>query len=270
MSEPFFVRGYGRASTLKQIMSPVQQESVVREAFELFKKTKPGWEQAIWGGFHFDEATSRDSKFHEREVGSLLLAMTKPGDKILVSNYDRIFANVVDVCETLEMVERVGFGIIVLDMDIPLDSSLGKAVFQILSIVKGLEVQEIRRRTRNAHAHRRKAGLPQGKPPIGWSNIAVTLKGGHVRRFYKIDRAARQLGEKVLKVRMDTGLALRPLAEELKRRQIKPPSGYTEWTAPCLTRWIKAAALNYPLRNGSHEPAPIPPDAMPVETLSPP
>lgn len=269
MSESFLVRGYGRASTLKQSLSPAQQEAVVLEAFQLFQKTKPGWDNAVWGGFHFDEATSRDSKFREREVGSLVLAMTKPGDKILVSNYDRIFANVVDVCETLELVEQIGFGIIVLDMDIPLDSSLGKAVFQILSIVKGLEVEEIRRRSKNTIVYRKKVGLPTNHPPVGWANVAVQTNGT-VRSFYRVDPVARHLGEQVLRVRMETGLALRPLAEELKRRRIPPPSGYKQWTAPCLSRWIKAAARNYPLPNGSHEPAPIPPDAMPVETLSPP
>src|SRR6188474_1020553 len=99
-------RGYGRASTDHQVQSTEQQESVELETFALYKRIKPDWKDAEWGGFFADEATSRVSAFSQRHFGSLVIAASQPGDIILVANYDRIFANVSDVCDTLKLLNE--------------------------------------------------------------------------------------------------------------------------------------------------------------------
>jgi DNA invertase Pin-like site-specific DNA recombinase len=262
----FVVRGYGRASTEKQIMSPLQQESACQDAFNLYKRVKSGWANAEWGGFFFDEATTRTSKFRERAVGSLVLATTKPGDVILVSNFDRIFAKVVDVCETLELVEQRKFRLTILDMDIDIGCDLGKMVFQILAAVKELDVKTIRRRARENAAYRVANGLPHGGPaPVGWK-VTNFKSEGRIKKRLVPQHEHRALAKVILDLRVGKELSYQELTDELIRRRIPNPGrDGKNWSKMSVRRWANAALLNFPLRNGSHTPAPIPPDAEPVE-----
>src|SRR5262249_39333892 len=126
-------RGYGRASRDTQILSTEQQESGVTDAFGALQRLKPKYAEAVWGGFYgdgIDEAITRTSKFRERHFGSLVLAASQPGDVILVSNYDRIFANVIDVCETLEFLRMMQIGLIILDCDIDTTTIVGEFCFK--------------------------------------------------------------------------------------------------------------------------------------------
>jgi DNA invertase Pin-like site-specific DNA recombinase len=266
-AESFTVRAYGRASTLKQVMSPLQQEAACQDAFSLYKRLKPDWANAEWGGFFFDEATTRTSKFRQRSVGSLVLASTKPGDVIMAANFDRIFANVSDVCETLELVELKRFRLAILDMDIDISGNLGQAVFKIMAAVKELDVKEIRRRGRETVAHRKANGLPHGKHPIGWRTKCFRAAQGGIARRYSPNADERELARLILSLRTERELSLGKIGKELTRRHIKNPRG-TAWTKPAVSRWIKAALLDFPLRNGTHTPAPIPPDAEPVDHVN--
>jgi DNA invertase Pin-like site-specific DNA recombinase len=262
----FVVRAYGRASTEKQAMSPLQQESACQDAFNLYKRVKGGWANAEWGGFYFDEATTRTSKFRQRAVGSLVLATTKPGDVIMAANFDRIFANVVDVCETLELVEQRKFRLTILDMDIDISSNLGQMVFKILAAVKELDVKEIRRRGRENAAYRLANGLPHGgPPPVGWK-VTNFKSEGRIKKRLVPNHEHRALAKIILDLRVAKELSYQELTDELIRRRIPNPSrDGKNWSKMSVRRWANAALLNFPLRNGSHTPAPIPPDAEPVD-----
>jgi DNA invertase Pin-like site-specific DNA recombinase len=267
IAEPKFIcRAYGRASTQKQVMSPLQQEAACKDAFSLYTRLKPDWANAEWGGFFFDEATTRTGKFRERPVGSLLIAMTRPGDVIMVANFDRIFANVSDVCETLELVELRKFRLAILDMDIDISGNLGQAVFKIMAAVKELDVKEIRRRGRETAAYRKSSGLPHGKHPIGWHTKCFIKSGQRMFRRYLPNADERELARLILNLRTQHELSLGEIARELTKRRIKNPRGHG-WTKPAVTRWINAALLNFPVNNGSHAPAPIPVDAEPVDSI---
>lgn len=260
------VRAYGRASTLKQVMSPLQQEAACKDAFDLYKRIKTGWVNAEWGGFFFDEATSRTSKFHERPMGSLLVATSKPGDIIMAANFDRIFANVLDVCETLELVETRKFKLTILDADIDISSDIGQMAFQMFALVKNLEVKAVRRRGRDAAAHRIANGMPWGQSPVGWKTKCFKNKKGGFGRRYVANNEDRALAKLVLDLRVVQELSYREIADELRSRRIRCPRG-KGWAAMTVRRWANAALHNFPLKNGSHTPAPLPPDAAPIDSI---
>jgi DNA invertase Pin-like site-specific DNA recombinase len=195
------VRGYGRASTEAQSLSTQQQEAVELEAFELYRKVKPEWKGATWGGFFRDEDTTRTSKFRERNSGSLILAACQPGDVIIVANYDRIFANVVDVCETLELVRSKGIRLLILDCDIDTTTDFGESVFKLLAVIKEMEVKEIRRRITEAMRYRRARGLPCAGSKIGWQTVHARHEGRN-KTFWQPDFVARRLANELLR-RMD-------------------------------------------------------------------
>lgn len=266
--EPMFVvRAYGRASTEKQVISPLQQESACKDAFSLYQRIKPGWANAVWGGFFADEAESRTSMLRQRPVGSLVLASTKPGDVVMASNYDRIFANVMDVCETIELIEQRKLRVVVLDLDVDLNHHMGQAVFKIMAAVKELEVKEIRRRGKETAAYRIANGLPWGKPPIGWKNKSFRDKRTkNVCRRFVPDDEGRALAKQILELRVRESLSFKQLAHKLNRRGIRNPRGGT-WTYPAVNRWVTAALREFPLKNGTHNPSPIPADAEHVDSI---
>jgi len=258
----FSVRGYGRASTDAQVRSTEQQEAVELEAFDLFRKVKPGWNDAQWGGFFRDEDTERISKFRERHSGSLILAASRPGDVILVANYDRIFASVVDVCETLELVRERRIKLLILDCDIDTTTDFGESVFKLLAVIKEMEVKEIRRRVREMNVHRRKIGLPCARAVIGWKNVSV-FHEGRIRRYPQPDHVARRFGYDLLKQFTEWKKSFVQAHQFANSIGLKQMNG-RRWTLLTFKKWLKAARDDFPLPNGSHDAPPIPPDAKPV------
>jgi DNA invertase Pin-like site-specific DNA recombinase len=264
------VRGYGRASTDAQILSTDQQHAKVRDAFAAFKTITSNWGDAVWGGFLADEATSRVSSFRERHFGSLLLAASQPGDIILVSNYDRIFASVVDVCESLELLSRMKVGLVILDTDLDTTTIIGDFCFKILALVKEMEVKEIRRRTRESIAHRKRLGRPMTAPPVGWKHKAVQVPGvPKAQRYLVPDERARRYARKLAGIMLQGRYNFRQAAYYCNSEGFMQLNG-KRWTEPTFAKWMRAAQADFPLPNGSHEAFPIPADAVPVnvETIS--
>src|SRR5688572_1140891 len=142
----FTVRGYGRASTDGQVLSCDQQHAKIKEAFDYKKSTRPEWAKAEWGGFIADEATCRESCFRERHGGSLLLAATKPGDLIMVANFDRLICGVIDACETVEYLNAHGIRLAILDfggMEVDTSTAYGEFFFVMMAQIKRLELHDI-------------------------------------------------------------------------------------------------------------------------------
>ncbi len=256
------VFGYGRASTDIQVASTTQQHSVVLDAFEAYKKIKPAWANAVWAGFVADEATSRTSRFPQRHNGSLLVAACQPGDVIMVSNYDRIFANVVDVCETIGLFKERNIGLIILDFEIDTTTIIGEFCFKLLALVKELEVQEIRRRTREAVAHRNRVGLPGTYPRIGWMTKLMLIPGSRKpQKFLVPNNAVRRLAREILRIKINNNFSYNEAMDYCNENKIL--RNRKKWTKRTFLKWCDAAREDFVLPNGNHEAAPIPANAVP-------
>jgi len=256
------VRGYGRASTDKQTLSTKQQESVVTAAFENRQRGNPAWREARWGGFFADNDTCRLTRFHQRENGSLLLANCQRGDVVIVSNFDRIFASVTDVCDTLESTQQRGWHLIILDMDIDTTTPLGEACFKLLAVIKELEVKERRRRNKAATEYRASVGLPIGPAPVGWKNIQVK-ENGQIRSYCVKDKRMRELGDFILALQVKEKLSVVNLCDRLNALDVRRPGG-KKWKWRNLYDFLAKVRDGYPFSKRCHEPAPIPAHAEPV------
>lgn len=255
------VYGYGRASTDRQILSTEQQESVVLQWFNANKLARADWAEAEWRGFFADVETSRTTKLREREAGSQVIAACGEGDLIVASNYDRMFANVVDICEMFDLMSAKRFGIRCLDLDIPLDTDLGQAVFKLMAVIKELEVKEIRRRIKGMLKHLRESGHPTGTAPFGWKTIKA-ITGGKRKTYFKEDMKARRFAEKIARIKAEKGIGIKKLVTYCNTHNLLPLKGGI-WDAHRMRRMLRAYRDNFPLKGG-HTPAPIPPDALPV------
>jgi DNA invertase Pin-like site-specific DNA recombinase len=259
----FRVFGYGRASTDGQVLSTNQQCAVIVDAFGAYQKIKSTWTEAVWAGFFADEATGRTSIFRERNNGSLLLAACDRGDVIMVSNYDRIFANVVDVCDTLKLLDEQGIRLIVLDCEIDTTTPIGAFCFKILALVKELEVVELRRRTRESAANRKRLGIPWCGPMVGWRTVVMLIPGSSRPQKYLVpDNRKRRLAREIHKIAISHGMNLRQARFFCNDNKIYPPHR-KYWTQPTFEKWIDAAINEFILPNGNHQSAPIPANAVP-------
>ncbi len=269
----FVARGYGRASTDRQVMSTEVQQSVAFAAFEAFVKSRPKWRDAVWGGFFPDGAefhTCRETKLRERHYGSLILAASQPGDFIIAANFDRIFANPVDVCESLELCRQREIGIVVLDTDIDTSTIFGEMVFTILAAIKKMEVREIRRRTKESIAYRQRIGRPATYPLIGWKHKTVRIPGVQsIQRYLVPDERARRYARQLFDIMTRGEYSHRQAFQYCNSEGFKQING-TPWTIHTFIKWMRAVRNDFVLPNGNHEACPIPADAVPVlvETIS--
>ena len=262
------VRAYGRVSTDKQSLSLEAQESVCRDAFTLYQRIKPAWQDAVWGGFYREEAITRTSIFRQRPMGSLVLAATKPGDVIMAARYDRIFANVKDACDMIEIVETQKIKLNILDIDIDISGDLGQAVFKIVAVFKELAVKDIRRATREALAHLREQGRSFGQKPIGWDRVQVIVNDRKQSYLVPSD-TDRGLAKRLYALHSQWEGTFKSFINELHARDIRNPYAKNKrWHQFSLRRWIDAAKNDFILPNGSHTAAPIPPNAKPVKVLT--
>lgn len=262
---PFVARSYGRASTDVQVLSTEQQHSFCRDVFDFKKRIHPEWANAIWGGFVADEATCRETKFRERHYGSLILAATKPGDRIMCSTNDRLFGGLIDTCETIDLAQKMGFKIVMGDQEINPNDESAMAYHKILATFAELEVKRLRRRTREALQYRIRIGKPTGARVVGWKTVHCRVPGIHeIQKFYVPDPKARRLANELVAIKEANNLTYtgcRHFCNKIGRKQL---SG-RKWNNPTFILWCRAAENGFPLPNGLHTPAPIPPDAIPIK-----
>jgi len=268
------VYGYGRASKSHQVLSTDQQHAKVTDAFALRKANDPLWRDAEWGGWLADESTGRESCFRERHCGSLILAACKPGDVIAVSNFDRLIAGVRDAVDTMDYIHQHKINLWILDfggMQLDTTTPMGETFFVIMAQLKRLEVLDIRRRTRESKAHRKRLGRPFTQPVLGWKHRVVRVPGIPTQQRYLVpDNAARRLARELVGIKCQLNRSYTQASQYCNSIGLKQRNG-KRWTIPTFVAWCRAAENNFPLPNGSHEACPIPADAIPVivETISP-
>lgn len=265
----FVVRGYGRASTDGQVLSTEKQEAVCLDIFEFKKRTNPEWSDAVWGGFIADEATCRETKFRERHAGSLILAATQPRDRILGASHDRLFGSLIDFCEMMKLCETMKFVVVVGDKEIDYADEANVCYYKILTAFAELEINRLRRRTREALAYRMQIGRPSTKPPCGWKIVQVMVPGIPAPQKYLVpDNPQRRLAREINNVRLNNGFGYHAAIAYCNEHGILRIR--RKWTIRTFWKWCKAANLDFPLHNGSYIPAPIPPNAQPVrvQTIS--
>ena len=165
------MHAYGRASTDKQQITLHSQKHACESYFNM--RTASG-EKITWGGWYPDAAISAKLYFYERPMGAKLLNTIKRGDILLVSNFDRIFRSVIDCHNCLERFNERGIHLVIMDADVRTDTPLGAAFMKLVAVLKGLEREEIGRRTREALQTKKrlmKPFCPKAYP--GWKKVGL-------------------------------------------------------------------------------------------------
>jgi len=255
--------GYGQASYDPLVPSTERQEAIVRDGSMLLISDGRLPTDSVWAGFVRDEVTPKPVKFRQRQAGSMLLAGLGPGDILMASSYDRIFANVADAWDTLELARRIGFRLIVLapgvDTGTPQELLSPSSLPAMMKSLRQLE----RRRTKEEFAYRRGNGMPAGgKCPIGWQMVRASVQGLD-RAYFVPDPGARRVAQFIAEHYDRWGGTFEQTAYWLNAQKIFRPDG-RRWRRTAIFNWYHAAKDGFPLPNGRREAFPIPVDAMPV------
>lgn len=233
---------YGRASTDKQRNTVEMQQQSTAAAFKIRRDIGTFDESYVLAPFLCDKAVHGDTPWEERPMGNYIFTHAQSGDVILVANYDRAFRSLGDLIATYERLEERGIRMLIMDMDFDTSGPLGKAVMRILAVVKELELDEIRRRTRETVAYiKQQRGC--WNAPVGWK--LATRRGSPIRVLVP-DNEARKIGHWVAHKVDDDGLSWYEVwrklnMEKLNRRALKRDIGVTT-----LRRLYKAFHLGWP------------------------
>jgi DNA invertase Pin-like site-specific DNA recombinase len=261
----FVARAYGRASSDGQTMSTDQQHQVCKDVFDLKKRIHQEWANATWGGFFADEATCRETSFKERHFGSMVLAATKPGDRIMCSHHDRLGCGVLHTYETFKLAREMQFRIVMGDREVDPSDPMHMVIENILSSLAEYELHRIRQRTKAALDHRKRLGKPCGRAPIGWRTVQCLVEGiTKPQKFFVPDHKARRLAKELVAIKEGNGLtytAACDVCNKAGRKQLNK----RRWTHPTFIAWCRAAEDDFVLPNGSHDALPIPPNAKPIQ-----
>lgn len=165
---PYFYT-YARVSTEQQQTLKAQQD--ICEHYIRMQLNSPSGEYADYeyGGYFSEAISGRKYGWLQREAGSHLASKLKQGDIIVVSKFDRLVRGARDIHDIMDHLDRVGARFIALDLQLDSSSSSGRAVLEIMSSIKAMEVREIQSRTtQGLHVRKRDVGLFSCCVP-GWT-----------------------------------------------------------------------------------------------------
>lgn len=197
-----------------------------------------------------EDVSAHSVRLQDRPAGKRLWNILGPGDVVVATKMDRMFRRLADMAQTIDDWKKLGIRLILLDMDVDIQSPHGRAFAGWSAVAAQLESELHGQRKREVYAHKRKMGLPvNSERPYGW----LPYKGPDGKLAgYKPCQKERDLGQRVLEMRSQ-GMTARKIALTFARDGIQKPkyragsSGYYHVNDIYLL--ARAAAAGYPTRS---------------------
>lgn len=209
-SKLFF--GYSRVSTAEQAELrnglEAQREAIDAEA------ARRGWAVE-----HVADEGKSGRDINEGLRDALTLLASGQGDGLVVAKMDRLARSVGHAVEILQLADRQGWSLVVLDLGMDLTTPAGEAMAHMLATFAQFERRLISQRTKDALAARKRRGEPIGRPRLATAGV--------VRRIV-LDRNA--------------GLSFGRIARALEAEAILSPAGRPTWQASTVRRIYQSAS----------------------------
>ena len=237
---------YGRHSTDKQGMTREVQERSCRDYYDTHLISK-GIE---WAGFHYDQATTGNTLFAEREHGRFVYFALQRGDYLIVASTDRLFRNKVDGFVTLDQLDRKGVKRVILDLPdlsgIDGDPEVYEMIEDQMVLYAHMYRRMLSRKMRRDNQVKRENNIPFSRSsPVGWRQV-----GDRLSKAYRVNEYERTIVE-FMQTLEDSGMshdgiALWYLHEEqagrFREKKIR------RFTTAGSVRWaLRARQAGYPM-----------------------
>lgn len=205
---------YVRVSTQQQAAEGISLDAQLAACERLAKAR--GWRVQ---GVYRDEGISGRKGHAERPglAGVLEAVKRAPSTAVVVYSLSRLGRSQRMVAELLDETGDYRLRVVSATEPIDMSSAMGRAIAGVITVFAQLESDLASERTTAALAHARTTGTKLGAPSMVES---VDAEGARV-----LDAAKVATVRLVQAVAAETGLALRPLAEELERRGIRGAKG---------------------------------------------
>jgi DNA invertase Pin-like site-specific DNA recombinase len=259
MKPPVTIYGYGRASTDRQAITRQIQEADVRRAVDAYSLLGRFSEGSRYAGFFYDEDTTSRIPFFSRPKGEEINRLLNTGDFIIVAKFDRIFRSVVDLCNTLESFTARGVSLIMLDANLDTSNFMNVGILQLLGVVKWMEREASRSRTKEALQYIKSSGRSLAQPPVGWKTVRYKVPG-LAKQFARLepDYERRRIIERVVRLHDEGSMSFDNIGLLFAREGHKNKRTGRPYHTHYFSDGYAAAKAGYPIYGQHIEPAPIP------------
>ncbi len=218
--------GYVRASTAKQETSLEVQETQSREYARLYLP------HIRWIGCVFDAATSARIPFLSRVQGCRLSNALRAGDHVVITKTDRAFRNTVDCLQTIDLWNKTGIFVHILDMRIDTSIPAGRLMVTMLSGLAEFENSRRSERVREAVAQRKANGTWWGlhKLRIGEAWKTTREDGVRVADHYTLETC-----RVICELRCRQGFSAERIWSALLQSKIKNKQG-KQWSPKSILK----------------------------------
>ena len=244
------IHRYVRASTDRQVLTLEAQKGLLDASIDM--RRKGGNFDYEDGEIYVDPGTSGRVPWFNRPAGMQLYMACKPGDLIAVANFDRAFRSVVDLSNTLVMLQDLKIDLWILDMQVDTSTPIGKAFAQMFAVMKEYERTEIARRVRDAKAVSRSKGRVQGPDYglIGWKRVGPPRQGRYVP-----DVQERETAYEIVLMVDRHGMSFQDIAKNFRERGVTRRCGHI-WKRERIAKAYMALKCGFPLAYSKYIPSP--------------
>ncbi len=171
--------------------------------------TANGWTVS---GVFVERGVSGSRPFPDRPESSKLMALLKPGDRIISPKLDRCFRNARDALNTVETLRTMNVSLYLLDIGGNVsgngDNPIARVILTVLAALAEWEVSRTRERIRDVKASQREQQkYLGGKVPFGWR-----VKDGKLVANVREQNAIKQMRK------LSKRMSLRAMVGEMEER----------------------------------------------------
>lgn len=134
------IRAYIRVSTKEQT---VEQQRIC-----ILKSLPADMQNAEIVWYEDEGESAYRTSLSKRKAGSRLLNDLQPGDIIVAWRTDRVFRSLLDMAKMVDRIHKTGAYLFIVEGGMRTDTSLGKTMVSLISLMAELESQEISRSTK--------------------------------------------------------------------------------------------------------------------------
>ena len=150
--------GYARVSSEKQDTAIQQEQLEALQCEKLFMENVSG------------------GSLDGREQLKKAIEICREGDTLIVMKLDRLARNVIDALSIAEQLKAKGVGLKIVDLDIDVNSTMGKLAFTMMAAIAEMEKSRIKQRCDEGRAKARVDGKHLGRPATANTKEIVKLR----------------------------------------------------------------------------------------------
>lgn len=243
-TRPPAIYRYGRASTGEQVDTQVAQRQRTYDFMEYAQKSGRIPAEAVDAGFYCD-VVSGNTPVAKRKQGSVMMERIQPGDYLIVTKPDRLCRNLADIGQLVEMCLKRGIGLHFIDLDVNIDSAMGRCILNILtSIAQWEREMNAERQIERRQALKAITGHDPVANYFGWKKMG---KGENIR--FVVYEAQRWWGDLFCELFME-GYSINSIEQNMTCMGINKPmftkAKSTTWPYYYVWNAVASAYLGYP------------------------